>query len=123
MRYLTHPSCCRFNRHPVNIKISTYLGAIRQSMEVTATDELIVQAVLEIIGDCQSFGPLFIRINKRIHDITITLFYDQAKVLFLEYQKEEVKIGYLRENDLTWAEELCALAQAHANLLLPDGQD
>lgn len=122
MRYLTHPSCCRFNRHPINIRINTYLGAIRQSMEVTANDHLIVQAVLEIIEDCQSFGPLLFRINKRIHDKTITLFYDQAKVLFLEYQKEEVRIGYLRESDLTWAEELCALAQAHANLLFPEEQ-
>ena len=122
MRFLTHPSICRFNRHPINIKLNAYLGAIRQSMEVTANDQLIVQAVLEIIEDCQSFGPLLIRINKRIHDITITLYYDQAKVLFLEYQKEEIRIGYLRESDLTWAEELCALAQAHVNLLFPDEQ-
>ena len=122
MRFLNHPSICRFNRHPINIRIDPYLGAIRQSMEVTATDRLIVQAVLEIIEDCQSFGPLLIRINKRSHDITITLFYDQAKVLFLEYQNEEVRIGYLRESDLAWAEELCALAQAHANLLFPDEQ-
>ncbi len=48
----------------------------------------------------------------------ITVCHDCHVVLFLTRRTEaKIRISYLRDDDLSWAEELCALAEAHAQIL------
>ena len=111
-------SPCIFDRHKASIHVNSILAAIRKSEAITETDRILVQAVLEVVEDIHCFGPLTFSINKKQSDERITVFYDQSRVLSLDRCGAEIGIGYVREYDTRWVEELIILANAHAELVL-----
>jgi len=118
MSLLNRPSECRFLRHTANIRINSILKALRNAEKVTETDKIIVQAILEIVEDIQSYGPFTITTKAKSRGDTISLYYDQRLVLVAYRLADEIRISYMRDGDLSWAEELCCLANAHTALLM-----
>lgn len=118
IRYLDDPSHCVFFRHKAEVRINRILRAIRQTDLVKDTDRIIVQALLEIVDDIRVYGPFSILIRKRSVDEMITVYYNQQMVLTLMRSSDgAIGISYLRDSDLAWAEELCVLAAAHAEII------
>lgn len=118
IKYLEEISSCGFFHHKADIRINRILSTIRQTDTVKDTDRIIIQALLEIIDDIREYGPFSITLRKRTEDEMITVCHDCHVVLFLTRSPEaKIRISYLRDDDLSWAEELCALAEAHAQIL------
>jgi hypothetical protein len=108
----------KFDRHSATIHLNSILAAIRKTEAITDADRILVQAVLEVIGDIHSFGPLTFSVSDRSAGERITVFFDQSRVLSLDKSGDKIGINYVREYDTRWMEELVALANAHADLVL-----
>lgn len=108
----------RFARHPASIQLGSILKAIRDSNDIPLLYETAVQATMEVIGDIHAYGPLTFSLKPGYNGEIVTVLYDQTKVLEMDRNDKQICIRYLRENDHRWVEELCALAEAHARLVL-----
>lgn len=108
----------KFDRHSVSIHLNCILAAIRKTEAITDADRTLVQAVLEVVEDIHSFGPLTFSLSESLYGERITVFYDQSRVLSLDRRGDQIGINYVREYDTRWMEELIALADAHAELVI-----
>ncbi len=107
-----------FDRHSVSIHLNSILASIRGSKKVSETDRIVVQAVLEIIGDFRNYGPLSISIKSDGYCEVISVFYDNACVVTIILRGQDVGISYLRDSEQHWISPLISIASAHASLIL-----
>ncbi len=114
--FLDNSDHCRFNRHSTPVKLSIFQKAVRRTDKISYRDKLIVQAFLEIYGDFNEYGPFKITGEKSNHRLFYKLYYDHKLVLEIQKSDDEICIYYMRTNNYTWAEELCEIANAHAEL-------
>ena len=93
------------------------MKTIRNSDEIPLLYETVVQATLEVIGGIQSYGPFTFDVRPGYRGETVSVTYDQKKVLEFDRYGGQICIRYVRENDSHWVNELCGLAEAHAKLI------
>ena len=116
MYYLDNLENCRFVRHPCSIVLSKMLKTIRRTEWSNLSDSIVVQAVLELLGEDSEYGPFRIELFQRTKAAqTVKLMKDGKLILEFEMKDREITIKYLREEQAA-LEELCEIADAHAVL-------
>ena len=116
--YLDHQANCNFLNHKVTIHFNNLFRIIRKSDTITSSDYIIVQAILEIIGKCRSYGPFSITVKYNGMVEYITVLYDHLCVMMIDRKNDSIGISYIRDEDMDWAEKMCGLANACAELFM-----
>ncbi len=102
----------------ISVQTSSFLREFRKS-DITENDRILIQALIEIKDDINSFGPFTIKKRKNQHgDEFLTVFFDNNYVLIAEKKENTVILRYIRDNNSSgWMDEICLLAETHYNML------
>lgn len=109
----------KFVRHPVEaIYVNNLLGNIRKRHKPYTSDKIVVQSVLEIYKDIREYGGFKIEKRPSYDGEYIRVYYDCRLVIAIEITDTKVYLSFIRDNEDQWKNELFALAESHATIVL-----
>lgn len=113
MFYLSDISRCCFCRHAASVKTGTILKGLRGFKTPVGYDIIIIEALIEL-RNVLPYGPYSLSVTSVDKIEILKLCLNDDIMLVAEREGDDYCLIYIREQDMSWAEEFCKIAHIYA---------